>query len=33
MTKLHKEELEKANSQNVERRHEKEFLQWFKYHV
>jgi len=30
MTRLHKEELEKTNSQNMEQRHEKEFLQWFK---
>ena len=32
MTRLHKEELEKANSQNMEQSHEKEFLQ-FKNHV
>ena len=33
MTRLHKKDLEKANSQNVEQRHEKEFLSWFKNHV
>ena len=33
MTRLHKEELEKANSQNVEQRHEHEFCQWFKIQV
>ena len=33
MTRLHKEKLEKANSQNMEQRHEKEFLQGFKNHV
>jgi len=28
--KLHKQELEKANSQNVEQRRQREFFHWFK---
>ena len=33
MIRLHKQELEKANSQNVEQRHPNEFFQWFKKNV
>ena len=33
MTRLHKEEFEKTNSQNVEQRHENEFFTCFKKHV
>ena len=33
MIRLQKLELEKANSQNVEQRHQNEFFQWFKTYV
>jgi len=31
--RLRKQEAEKANSQNVEQRHQREFFQWFKKYV